>query len=198
MDLGEAWLAASQSEWKCPRVSAEQLEDFRRLDGECAAMLTQVGLTFQGTSADSGSSPGWLTPVGERPRGVELIGYSQLRGSRFYGGWTVDVGEWLERMRGVLAAAKQTITPNHVERTLSLSGLADESWMDYTAIAHALNLPANPLRCRLDRWRNKRRRGDGWRAIEHRTRNDPLYEYQIKAIRKLLEAAIFDAARAIT
>jgi hypothetical protein len=79
----------------------------------------------------------------------------------------------------LLAAAAQPASSNNVAITL-----ADHAMMNHRDIAEKLNLPAESLRKKLDRWRSTNQ--DGWQEVTEPKRGEPKYVYRIGAIRHLL------------
>lgn len=69
-----------------------------------------------------------------------------------------------------------------------LSALSDDAMMTHADLAQALNVNAESLRKRLDRWRKKN--GDGWQEVTEPAKNAPKYLYLIQAIRPILSDAL--------
>src|SRR5262249_50432736 len=71
-----------------------------------------------------------------------------------------------------------------------LAGLSDAAWMNHVELAEAMGLEAEPLRCRLDRWRKGNPGSDGWREVTERRARQPKYMYRIGTIRPVLMNAL--------
>lgn len=72
-----------------------------------------------------------------------------------------------------------------------LAAIPDEAMMNHIDLAAKLNLEVEPLRKRLDRWRE--RNLDGWKETENRQSRDPKYIYRVAAIRGVLREALASA-----
>jgi hypothetical protein len=72
-----------------------------------------------------------------------------------------------------------------------LAALPDEAMMNHIDLSAKLTLEAEPLRKRLDRWRE--RNLDGWRESENRQAREPKYIYRLAAIRDVLREAFASA-----
>lgn len=78
-------------------------------------------------------------------------------------------------------------------RQAALDNLREDAMMNHVDIAVALDLPSEPLRRRLDRWRMDN--AAGWQEISSPPANEPEFIYQIGAIRPVLMEAIVASYR---
>lgn len=65
--------------------------------------------------------------------------------------------------------------------------LDDDTWLNHADLASKLEIPAEPLRKRLDRWRKQH--GEVWQEAMEPRAGEPQYVYRVGAIRTLLEKA---------
>ena len=70
------------------------------------------------------------------------------------------------------------------EKAACLSGLPDDAMMNSRDLASRLDLPHEPLRKNLDRWRKEN--SDGWQETTEPRKGEPHYLYRVGAIRHLL------------
>ena len=91
------------------------------------------------------------------------------------------------RARGADGArgTSELVPPKHNGDSDSAQSLADESFMGPVQLAKLFDLPIEPLRKRLSRWRANA--GDGWIENTERGPTDPRYFYRVGSVRAVCE-----------